>query len=73
MTKSCYEYEIGKWFIINIFHNVSDKRKLIHIGEKPYFPKKVQQYFLKKWFDEKSEHGSDLAKFPHCAHAVCNI
>ena len=40
-------YEIGKWFIINIFHNVSDKRKFIHSGEKPYFPKKVQQHFLK--------------------------
>ena len=57
-------YIIGKWFIINIFHNLSDKRKIIHGGEKPYFPKKVQQHFLRKWFDEKFEHGSDLAKFP---------
>ena len=31
-----------------------------------HFPKKVQQHFLRKWFDEKFEHGSDLAKFPYC-------
>ena len=51
ILKSTYDkimlYEIGKWFIINIFHNVSDSRKFIHSGEKPYFPNKVQQHFLK--------------------------
>ena len=57
-------YEIGKWFIINIFDNISDKKKIMQGGENPYFPKKVQQHFLRKWFDEKFDHGSDLAKFP---------
>ena len=40
-------YEIEKCFIINIFHNLRDEKKFIHMGEKPYFHKKVQQHFLK--------------------------
>ena len=62
-------YEIGKWFIINIFHNVSDKRKFIHSGEKPYFPNKVQQHFLKKkWFDEKLSMGVIWRNFHTVMH-----
>ena len=66
ILKSTYDkimlYEIGKWFIIKIFHNLSDMRKIIHGGEKRYFPRKVQQHFLRKWFDEKFEHGSVVWK-----------
>ena len=45
ILKSTYDKimisEIGNWFIINIFHNPRNKRKIIHSGEKPYFSKKV--------------------------------
>ena len=51
ILKSTYDKimisEIGNWFIINIFHIASDKRRFIHSAKKPYFPKEVQQHFLK--------------------------
>ena len=63
-------YEIGKWFIINIFDNVSNKRKFIHIGEKPYFHEKVQLHFLKNGLTKNLSMGVIWRNF-HTVHCAC--
>ena len=59
-------YEIGKWFIINIFHKVRDEWEFIHSKEKPHFLRRFSEIFWKMVW-RKFQHGSDLAKFPYCA------
>ena len=62
-------YEIIKWFIINTFHIVSDKRRIIHSGDKPYFPKEVQQHFLKNGLTKILSMGVIWRNF-HTVHSV---
>ena len=49
--------EIEKWFIINIFHKLSDKRWFIHSIEKLHFPNNVQQKIYKNGLTENLSMG----------------